>query len=64
MQKKFELKQDIVVDGRVKISRRMQALHKGEQGIQLSAYKIKAREEKIQQTFQIDPYISVDKKYK
>ena len=38
MQKHFELKQDIVVDGRVKISRRMQALHKGEEGIQLSAY--------------------------
>ena len=60
MQKDFELKDNRVADERVKMSRIMQALKKAEQGLWYRASKLKAKEEKLQHTFQMDPDISVD----
>ena len=40
----------------------MQALKKAEEGLQILASKIKLNKEKLQHTFQIDTYISADKK--
>ena len=55
------MKEKRVLDKRVKMSRRMQALKKAKQGLRHWAYKKKAKEEKLQYTFQIDPDMYIDK---
>ena len=61
MQNDVELKEKRAADERVNISRRIQSLKKAEEDLRHSAYKIKAKKNKSQHTFQIDPYTSVDK---